>query len=226
MPKRKRNTPFSAFIFCCTNSTEAECLQRGLFGGPASLSNQKVENILPGTPLLLYNTESKELQGPFYAASEVGHHVDHAWGGNFPVQVYISKSKNWKKVARSCVMRHLWQGKVIPEKYDYLLSKLYENKNISYDLDDLRSLAEEYDLEEVDFNPNSYMIAFVKEYDESLTCKFDLYYTTGTVKTSLLHPGQGRRTQMFRRNVNMNLLATLFENPRTHTGKGYQKKRR
>ena len=44
------------------------------------------------------------------------------------------------------------------------------------------------------------------------------------MKTALLHPGQGRRTQMFRRNVNMNLLATLFENPRTHTGKGYQKK--
>ena len=40
---------FSAFIFCCTNSTEAEWLQRGLFGGPASLSNQKVEQILPGT---------------------------------------------------------------------------------------------------------------------------------------------------------------------------------
>ena len=45
------------------------------------------------------------------------------------------------------------------------------------------------------------------------------------MKTALLHPGQGRRTQMFRRNVNMNLLATLFENPRTHTGKGYQKRR-
>ena len=48
MPKRKRKHHFQHCILLY-QFTEAECLQRGLFGGPASLSNQKVEKILPGT---------------------------------------------------------------------------------------------------------------------------------------------------------------------------------
>ena len=56
-------------------------------------------------------------------------------------------------------------------------------------------------------------------------CRFDIYYTTGTVKTCLDHPRQGR-TQMFRRNVDLAGLRRLFQSPRQHTGKGYQKRRR
>ena len=50
--------------------------------------------------------------------------------------------------------------------------------------------------------------------------KINAYYTTGTVATAISHPSHGK-TQLFRRNVSKVLLATIFENPRTHTGKGY-----
>jgi hypothetical protein len=223
MPKRKRTLPFAAFAFCCNNETEEECLNRGLFGGPNNLMQQKVEEITTGTPLLLYNTQSKILQGPFFASSVVGTYVEHAWGGNFPVQVYIDKSRGWRKQAQSCKISHLWQGKVIPEKYEFLLSELFKkNDPIVYDIDDVRALADIYDLEEVDFNPNSYMISFIGEFDGCYACKFDIYYTTGTVKTSLHHPQQGK-TQLFRRNVNMELLEKIFVNPRLHTEKGYKR---
>jgi hypothetical protein len=51
--------------------------------------------------------------------------------------------------------------------------------------------------------------------------QIDYYYTTGTIKTSLDHPKEGK-TQMFRRNVDGGLLRRIFENPRVHTDKGYQ----
>lgn len=53
--------------------------------------------------------------------------------------------------------------------------------------------------------------------------KMDYYHSTGTVKTSMQHPAQGN-TQMFRRNLNDGEFAKVCENPRTHTGYGYQTK--
>lgn len=46
---------------------------------------------------------------------------------------------------------------------------------------------------------------------------------TMTVGTALEHPKQGK-TQLFRRRVNMLLLEAIFENPRIHTNRGYQRK--
>ncbi|CAK0787217.1 hypothetical protein CVIRNUC_010433 [Coccomyxa viridis] len=54
-------------------------------------------------------------------------------------------------------------------------------------------------------------------------CKMDYYPTTGTVKTSMDHPSQGK-TQMFRRGLDDAGFQQVLENPRYHTGQGYQTK--
>lgn len=53
------------------------------------------------------------------------------------------------------------------------------------------------------------------------TDKVNVYYSTGTVGTVVDHPQQGR-TQLFRRNVSIVQLASIFANPRVHTGVGYR----
>ncbi len=75
-------------------------------------------------------------------------------------------------------------------------TKLYCKIMTALPLDDVRRLAYQARLEEVQFNDTSRVIAFVS--DENV--RFNVYYTTGTVATSLLHPRQGK-TQLFRRNV-------------------------
>ncbi|KAF6253707.1 hypothetical protein COO60DRAFT_1642934 [Scenedesmus sp. NREL 46B-D3] len=44
-----------------------------------------------------------------------------------------------------------------------------------------------------------------------------------TMKTSLDHPNQGK-TQMFRRHLDDMQFQSVCQNPRTHTGQGYQTK--
>jgi hypothetical protein len=51
----------------------------------------------------------------------------------------------------------------------------------------------------------------------------DVYHTTHTVKTSLKHPKQ-KKTQLFRRHVDMEVLEQIFINPRVHTTGGYHNK--
>jgi hypothetical protein len=54
--------------------------------------------------------------------------------------------------------------------------------------------------------------------------RMDYYPTTGTVKTMVDHPNQGR-TQMFRRNLSNSQFKQVCLNPRSHTGHGYQTKK-
>ncbi|GFH59708.1 hypothetical protein CTEN210_16184 [Chaetoceros tenuissimus] len=51
--------------------------------------------------------------------------------------------------------------------------------------------------------------------------RLNFWLTTGTVGSYLEHPRQGK-TQLFRREVDINEARKIFENPRIHTGKGYQ----
>ena len=54
--------------------------------------------------------------------------------------------------------------------------------------------------------------------------RINVYFTTGTVSTSLDHPTSGK-TQLFRPNgPDYELLDKIFENPRVHTDKGYREK--
>ncbi len=53
--------------------------------------------------------------------------------------------------------------------------------------------------------------------------RINIYVTKMTVATCLNHPKKGK-TQMFRKNVSLELLDKIFKNPRVHTKKGYRKK--
>ena len=55
--------------------------------------------------------------------------------------------------------------------------------------------------------------------------QINVWTTTMTVGTALDHPILGR-TQLFRRDVSKELLTEIFENPRTHTDRGYYRRPR
>lgn len=88
-----------------------------------------------------------------------------------------------------------------------------------YSFFDVRILATACGLEEICLNETSRVISFRRV--SSSNTRYNVYYTTGTVSTSLDHPRQGK-TQLFRRNVDMDLLREIFLNPRIHTDLGYQ----
>eukprot|EP00978_Attheya_sp_CCMP212_P031231 scaffold117391_cov55-Attheya_sp.AAC.1 len=84
---------------------------------------------------------------------------------------------------------------------------------------EVRRLARECGLKEVQFNETSRVVAFLSEDDT----RFNVYYTTGTVATYLFHPRQGK-AQLFRRNVSLTMLKEIFETPRIHTDFGYHRR--
>lgn len=53
--------------------------------------------------------------------------------------------------------------------------------------------------------------------------KINVYQTKMTVATCLSHPKKGP-SQLFRKNVTLDMLDQIFKEPRLHTGKGYYKK--
>ena len=85
------------YIFHCTKATEAECLERALFGAPTKQLQQMQGSIQEGPELFLYNTGTQKVVGAFKALS--GPHVDiqqGAWtktgrNGGFPAQVEVEK---------------------------------------------------------------------------------------------------------------------------------------
>lgn len=100
------------------------------------------------------------------------------------------------------------------------------SKNI-LEVSSVRRIAKEYNLEEIQINDASRMISFRKALGrgcEGGPVRINVYYSTGTVGTALCHPVQGR-TQLFRRNCSYQDLHEVFENPRWHSGKGYQRRR-
>ena len=67
-------------------------------------------------------------------------------------------------------------------------------------------------------NNNPHMISFRKG-----DTRINVYPSKMTVATCLKHPRKGK-TQLFRRNVDNQLLEEIFKNPRIHTRKGYREK--
>lgn len=107
---------------------------------------------------------------------------------------------------------------------------------------DIRRLAREAGLVEVQFCERNRVIAFRKPpggvlldvpkgdphgSEESIRAqrgegaRINVWYTTGTVGTYLEHPKAGK-SQLFRRNVNLSLLEKIFKYPRVHTRRGYK----
>jgi hypothetical protein len=91
------NTILEGYLFLCSNRTQSECLQKRLFG----LAHKYwgwVQQVRIGTPLFLYNIDSKTLLGPFQAASEGRLNIDpRAWENvrplEFPAQVIVKWDK-------------------------------------------------------------------------------------------------------------------------------------
>ena len=81
----------------------------------------------------------------------------------------------------------------------------------------IKTLASKYKWVEILPRKNPAMISFARENE-----RINVFHTTGTVATIINHP-TGKRTQLFRRNIDFKELATIFDRPRTHTGKGYFK---
>lgn len=227
--KKRKKKPTAAYIFCCNTDTKNECLKRGLFGGPT----ERLEHneIVPGMPLFLYNTDDRELSGPYMAESKVKYNrFPKAWKGRFPFQVQWAKNKGWKKVigyatiptepVKGLGMRGPFfpQGKVTQERYQRLLHSL-KIKSQRLDVGRLREEAEAAGLVERFHYKDSYVIGF-EGYTGDGYCKFDIYYTTGNVKTCIDHPSQGK-TQRFRVPCDMDMVVQLFQHPRLHTNVGY-----
>ena len=98
----------------------------------------------------------------------------------------------------------------------------------------VRKIAVKHGYEEIKLKDReaAYMLSF--EHDNKKGCggperefghvRVNVYYTTGTVGTSLDHPSKGK-TQLFRKNrPDYALLEKIFEDPRVHTGDGYYRK--
>ena len=62
------------------------------------------------------------------------------------------------------------------------------------------------------------------EFFEKDNVKLDWYFTTATIKTSLDHPKQQRKTQLFGNKVDPDTYIKILTNPRVHTGDRYHTK--
>lgn len=91
-------------------------------------------------------------------------------------------------------------------------------------LETIKAMAKEGGFDKVKHQPGEKMISFARgDRDKGDWIRVNVYYTTMTVGTCLNHPTKGK-TQLFRRNVDEKMLATIFKRPRVHTRKGYYKK--
>ena len=79
--------PAGAYVFHCSSETEAECLDRRLLGCSYAMKG-KVEGIVKGTPLVLYNIKSRRAVGPFTATGPPQRNIAKgAFGGRFDLHV-------------------------------------------------------------------------------------------------------------------------------------------
>lgn len=85
-------------------------------------------------------------------------------------------------------------------------------------LEVIDALAKAENYFKIDFQENIGLVS----YSDGQT-RINIYLTKMTVATCLTHPKKGA-TQLFRKNVNTEMLKEIFEYPRKHTGKGYYKK--
>jgi hypothetical protein len=85
-------------------------------------------------------------------------------------------------------------------------------------IDTIEEIAVKNEFNRIDFQENIGLIS----YSDGDT-RINIYLSKMTVSTCLNHPKKGK-TQLFRKNVNKQMLSEIFEYPRKHTGKGYYTK--
>ncbi len=86
-------------------------------------------------------------------------------------------------------------------------------------VDDLKFLAEIYG-----WKFGWHKEVYSELYFRRAGCGLTIWYSKMTVRTAMTHPRMGD-TQMYRKRVDMEMMEVLFDNPRTHTNKGYVKKK-
>ncbi len=91
--------------------------------------------------------------------------------------------------------------------------------NYKISIEEIKLIAYEFGYNFIDYQENIGLISFgIKD------VRINIYLTKMTVSTCLNHPKKGK-TQLFRKNVNKDMLKEIFNYPRKHTGKGYYTKK-
>lgn len=86
-------------------------------------------------------------------------------------------------------------------------------------IDVIEALAKSEGYHRIDFQENIGMLSYSDK-----STRINIYLTRMTVTTCLKHPTKGA-TQLFRKNVDYEMLKKIFQYPRAHTGKGYYNKK-
>lgn len=90
------------FIMLCSLDTEAECLERNLFGDRPTAFQWNLNAIQAGDLGFLLNYRSDELIGIFEAVSAAQLNIEpDAWGGRFPAQVRVRPTGELQRVANA-----------------------------------------------------------------------------------------------------------------------------
>jgi len=119
-------------IFLCDSQTEDECLQRGLFGMPAS-QTQIVRQIAPeATLLFLFNVRTRLMSGVFRATSWPQLNLEpSAWGegtsggSRYPLQVRVRLETDAVLQVGEDRLRHLLEYRGSHNRFDMHLSKAH-----------------------------------------------------------------------------------------------------
>jgi len=90
----------AGFVFLCSDITEAECLEKSLFGGMEKYQG-RVKGLEKGAVVYLYNYNSKKLHGIFEAETNLQKNiVPEAWNGDFPWQVSVKRVETHEPITR------------------------------------------------------------------------------------------------------------------------------
>lgn len=81
----------------------------------------------------------------------------------------------------------------------------------------LRALAKEHGWDELDHQPEHYLLSFTKDKVGQVgKVRLNIWYSTGTVGTAMNHPKHGP-TQLYRKHCDYDRIAKIMANPRVHT---------
>mmetsp|Transcript_11192 Transcript_11192/g.15697 ORF Transcript_11192/g.15697 Transcript_11192/m.15697 type:complete len:189 (+) Transcript_11192:106-672(+) len=144
------------------------------------------------------------------------HHMDEFFGR------YEMSSSDGESTGEDPPCNVEFSGFAIDASYEHVgFSGLAIGVVIDHVLEErgLDRLAREYNYEKMDTSSSDAPMASYKQG----AVRLNFWLTTGTVGSYLKHPKRGK-TQLFRRNVDMDEARVIFKNPRSHTGKGYHTK--
>jgi len=111
MKETDKDPLIRGFLFACTDKSEAECLEKSLFGTDKVYA-PIVTRVRKGDLLFLNNLDINTLYGVFKAVSDGGVNIEpEAWNGKYPYQVKVESLgektalKNARKILRRFKIR-------------------------------------------------------------------------------------------------------------------------